>query len=84
MIQIPVSEHHSKNAAKCKGDEQPCIVCGKPVKAAKWYVHLHCGGSHAVTEEEAATLPDNEDLGLYPIGTCCLRKHPELKPYAFK
>ena len=82
MIQISVSEKHSKNAEKCSADEQPCVVCGKPMKDAKHYIHLHCGGSHAVTAREAEDLPDNEDLGSYPIGACCLRKHPELKPYA--
>jgi hypothetical protein len=47
-------------------------------------VRLHGGGLLIVTEEEAATMAENEDLGGYPIGADCLRRHPEVKPYAVR
>lgn len=81
MIKIPTSASYSKNYAGHSGEHEPCCVCGKAVKAPRHYLHMHCGGSHAVTEAEAATLPDNADLGMQPVGADCLRKHPELRPY---
>jgi hypothetical protein len=48
----------------------------------------HNGGSDAVTEEEGTKLNaegrEGADLGNQPIGTDCLKKHPELKPYVWK
>ena len=67
-------------------DYQPCIICGKPVnidtnpKTVPW-IHDHNGGGCAVTETEARALDPGADLGWWPIGSDCLRKHPELKPY---
>ena len=86
MIEIQISNRYEFNRAHFHGDGLPCVVCGKGVnmKTVR-YLHLHLGGSHAVTVREADDLSeegrDNEDMGAYPIGACCLRKHPELKPY---
>jgi hypothetical protein len=87
MIEISVHPDHSKNSShSVTNTTMPCVVCGKATKTDKArHIHLHLGGSHAVTEREADDLNesgrDNEDMGAYPIGNCCLRKHPELKPY---
>lgn len=57
-------------------------MCGRAVTKPQWTVHLHNGGESLVTEEEAAKLDAAGDMGCYPIGADCLRKHPEVKPYA--
>jgi hypothetical protein len=90
MIKIPVNDNYSEieEAHPCKGDEYPCIICGKPVKSPKYLVWVHMGGSHAVTEEEGIQLNqqghEGADLGYYPIGANCLNKHTSLKPYVSK
>lgn len=58
------------------GNSLPCGLCGRHVENPKWAIHIHGGGQYAVTEEEAATMPSNEDLGCYPIGTECAKKIP--------
>jgi hypothetical protein len=64
----------------------PCLVCGKPVNNPKWQIRVHEGGFTAVTEAEADLLNQqgcsDADLGCHPIGANCLKKHPELQPYA--
>jgi hypothetical protein len=88
MIKIPTHTDHTKNSRNAVTDSTlPCVVCGKPTKTDKArHIHLHLGGTHAVTEREADELneagQEDADMGAYPIGSCCLRKHPELKPYA--
>jgi hypothetical protein len=83
MIKIPRSPTAERNNAT--DDAAPCVICGKLVKAPKFMLHVHQGGSHAVTAEEAADLNANggepSDCGGHPIGADCLRRHPELKPY---
>lgn len=84
MMKIPHHKNLLSNLERfpAKHGEHPCCVCGKPVKRPfKLAVHEHNGGGYIVTEEEAAALARNADLGLQPIGSDCLRKHPELKPY---
>ena len=77
---------YEKHEQRCKDDETPCCVCGRGIKNAKaaGMIHMHNGGWYAVTETEAAklkvTMPGG-DLGFWPIGADCLRRHPELKPY---
>lgn len=72
--------------AASKVDGYPCVVCGKRIARPRWMVHLHKGGSHIVTAAEAAELNaaghEGGDMGAYPLGTDCLRRHPRLKPYA--
>lgn len=83
MIAIPVHPRYAENKDRfAQPNAQPCIVCGKAVTKPRWMVHLHCGGSHVVTEAEADTLPANQDLGAYPLGSDCYRRHPELHAYA--
>lgn len=83
MIAIPYHARYHENRDRC-GAATPCIVCGKAVTRPRWMVHVHCGGSHVVTEEEAVTLNTAADLGWYPLGRDCHRQHPELHPYAYK
>lgn len=73
----------------------PCLLCGAPVRDGSGVmVHLHMGGGTIVTESEAreweaqcAADPDrgcdSGNLGGYPIGPECYRKHKAvIKPYA--
>lgn len=82
--EIERADSYRKNSQRCTGGEYPCIVCGKPIDPARatHMVHVHRGGGWAVTEEEAGKIDQSYDLGLHPIGSDCLRRHPELKPYA--
>lgn len=66
-----------------EGFAGPCILCNAPVKNGSGVmVHLHCGGGSLVTEEEAKTLDPAADLGGYPIGPECYRRHKAaLQPY---
>ena len=62
----------------------PCIFCGKGVKEPwKNTVHIFWGFT-LVTKEEAENLNSNGDLGAWPVGTDCLKKHPEIVPYIIK
>lgn len=86
MIKIPYSPNYEKNAQRRNDDKDalPCAVCGKQVSKPRWWVHVHMGGSHIVTDEEAAGLDPAADMYFFPLGSDCLRKHPELKAYAHK
>lgn len=83
MIRIPSHPRYLENLDRC-GDATPCIVCGKAVTNPRYMVHVHNGGTHLVTEEEAVTMNPAADLYYFPLGRDCYRKHPELQPYAYK
>lgn len=74
-------EHRTRRAVG-DGAYDPCWICGRVVRNPKHWLHIHEGGAVAVTEAVAATLDPNADMGCYPIGTDCLKKHPELKAVA--
>jgi hypothetical protein len=62
-------------------NQTPCIICGRGVKEPwKYTVHLYMGAT-LVTSEEAQTIDPAGDLGGWPIGANCLKKHPEIIPY---
>jgi len=86
MIRVPMSDKRSDNKRRfpCHDDEQPCIICGRPVKhgGGGGAVHLVEGGDCLVRINEPYDN-DAADLGEYPIGADCLRKHPELRPYVY-
>jgi hypothetical protein len=69
---------------RAKGDEVPCLICGKGVKGP-WphALRLVFGGGMAGTAEEAASEPAG-DVGAYPVGRSCWKKHPELHEYELK
>ena len=65
------------------GDAYPCVVCGIPVTRPRFVCHVIEGGGVALhPEDEALYVPDGGDMCCQPVGTDCLRRHPELKPYA--
>ena len=84
MILIPEydSDLRERNETKLGIDDYPCVICGKPIKNWKYSIMTY-EGAYAVTEDELKTLDNSGDSGAYPIGSHCLKKHPELKPYAF-
>ena len=85
MIKIPYSPNYSDNRNRSSRiDALPCAVCGKAVSNPRYWVHVHNGGSHLVTEEEAATLDPAADMYSFPLGRDCYRTHPELQPYVMR
>jgi len=84
MIEIPRHPDFSKNQSRIKGENYPCIICGKAVSNPNpWMVHLFWG-THLVMEDEVADLDTAGDMYHYPVGGNCLKNHPELKSYARK
>jgi hypothetical protein len=94
MAAPEIRERNGKKDPWKDGFVGPCLVCGAPVKKGSGVmVHLHMGGGTIVTQEEAAAwearcaadpewTSDSGDLGGYPIGPACYRKHKKvLKPY---
>lgn len=84
----PLQNHEAIKRNDRRGDGTSvhgrCRLCGANIRNPNTavYVREHCGGGVIVTEEEAGSLPENEDLGGQPIGPECYRKHKEtLLPY---
>lgn len=83
MIKIDrlIPPNYHKNMEKA-GDAPTCVICGRGITSANpRMVHVHCGGWTLVTEDEATHLDPAADMGLFPIGPECLRRHPEIRPY---
>jgi hypothetical protein len=85
MLDFERSKNYDRNRLTADGGKEGCVICGKDIKDAKYWLHLFWGLT-AVTEEEAAEINrkegDGGDMYFFPIGTDCLKRHPELKPYA--
>jgi hypothetical protein len=79
------SPYFNSNRKKANTEFQGCIICGKECKKPKYWVWEHLGGGTLVTEEESENLNkngrENADVGCWPIGSDCLKKNPEIKPY---
>lgn len=87
IIAIPYDRRYEQNfQGETKGESLgPCVICGKAIKApGKYFVHVMNGGDSVCTSDEDFYVDDAGDLGLQPIGSDCLRRHPELKPYVRK
>jgi hypothetical protein len=90
MIRIPYSTQYQVNKERTNADganksgeqQAPCVVCGRGIATSRqrFMVHVVDGGLSLALPEDETTDP-RDDLGLYPIGPDCRRKHPELKPY---
>lgn len=92
MYHIPTSKNYFKNLEQLgprSGNAEgnlPCVVCGKgiPTATAKHWVRVFWG-TVVVMPDEARAIIDHEsdagDLGFNAVGSDCLRKHPELRPY---
>lgn len=90
MIEIQFARKRDENERRypARDGAWPCFICGKPIRpdAEHYMIHVHKGGSHVVTEEEAAALneagEEAADMGGHRIGAMCLRLRPYLRPYA--
>ena len=91
---LHLRERNQRRDPHRDGFAGPCLACDAPVKEGSGVmVHLHMGGGTIVTEVEARAWEaecaadktrtcDSGDLGGYPIGPECYRKHKaKLKPY---
>lgn len=87
IIYIP---DHPRNSKNFRGEIRdihvgPCVICGRPVKKpGKYFVHVMDGGGSICTPDEDAFVDEAGDLGMQPIGSDCVRRHPELKPFIRK
>lgn len=68
-----------------RGDDQPCYICGRPVKPGKGYeIHVIDGGFRACHPDDNDPYDGAGELGWQPVDTGCVKKHPELKGYFAK
>lgn len=85
-VEFNRSDDFDKNHDRADGTKPHCCACGKNIAHPKRWIHIHHGGTHVVTEDEAAQLNadghESADMYFFPIGNDCLRKRPELKSYA--
>lgn len=83
MIDIPFNPDFNEqfDRSSKNGEFLPCVVCGRMCKNPRYLTHVHGGFSVLVTEDEAKTMNEGADMGMFPIGSDCLKKHPELRPY---
>ena len=73
--------HTNERRFPSHDNEMPCLICGRAIKMTDdtKMVHLVNGGGEALaTVDEASYHDDGGDLGFYPIGSDCLKRHPEL------
>lgn len=79
------SPRYDQNVKATRSEHLPCILCGRECKNAKFFVWEHNGGGTLVTPQEGEELNETghsgADLGLQPIGSDCLKKHPQIKPF---
>lgn len=80
---------YHENSERVTGDHWPCAICGRAVDTSRprtAWIHVHNGGASIVTDAEAKALNDageeSADMSWYPVGPECMKRHPELKPYA--
>lgn len=83
-IKIPTSSQYAENERLCKGDDMPCIVCGRPMKADAKVMWLRAGpGSLDYAIPHDAPDQEGAEMGAWPIGPGCLKRYPQLKKLAF-
>lgn len=84
MIRIPYNNKLIERNEKVYGcnDGSHCIICNKPVNVDKHklWVRIVNGGTFIGTAQEGEAQPA-ADLGYYPIGKDCLKRHPQLVEY---
>lgn len=79
LIKLPETQKYDFSG----GRALPCVICGKAVKKVQFEVHLVDGGG-SLCHPDDKWEDEASDLYWYPIGACCLWRHPELKPFAVK
>jgi hypothetical protein len=80
LINLPRPERRYEGDT---GDWPTCIICGRPIKARPKYLHVVGGGTSVLLPaDEGKYTSDAGDMYYHPVGTGCLKKHPQLKRYA--
>ena len=78
----PFSAHYSTNVSRIRDQTHmnPCVLCGKNVINPAGYLNVAGGGGTFVMPDYEG---DNDPgyMGFHAIGSDCLRRNPELKPY---
>jgi len=67
----------AKNQAKA-GKLTPCVICGKGMANDRVQKMIRVGGGGSCFLPPDAPVDPAGDMGSFPIGSDCLRKHPEL------
>jgi hypothetical protein len=82
-LDCPTSSHYDLSST-----HEPCAVCGKGVKNWKHKVIFDPTDDTILPPAAYASIPEEDwdEMGAdapysAPIGSDCLRRHPELKPY---
>lgn len=81
-----LKRYHRNDNRREEEDGAPCIICGLGVKDPNApHLWAHYGALEwVVTAERGEQLNETQpgaDLGCWPIGPCCLKKNPQLKPF---
>ena len=81
----PAPEAMARARRARAGDAYDCVVCGLPTPKPRYYCHVIGGGGVALhPDDERLYVPDGGDLSHLPVGVDCLRRNPDLRPYAVK
>ena len=87
-IKIPSNPSPDQIKRARSADAYPCVICGIPVTKPKFICHEVYGGGWAVHPGDETVFAadkslESGDLGCQPVGTDCLRRFPEMKPFVF-
>lgn len=58
----------------------PCVLCGRGVRRPAGWLHVIDGGER-YARLDASAIDEGSDMGEWPIGPDCLRRHSALRPY---
>lgn len=65
---------YGENAARCRGDQWPCAICGRAtVNAAEWATRR--GRRRGLGGDESSDEEADGFMGQYPIGADCARRY---------
>lgn len=82
LIDLP---RHPKRYEGDTGDNDPCIICGRPMKDKNpKFLHLVDRDGLQVVPPDVEYKDGGTDLCYHPVGRGCLKKYPELRLYAVK
>jgi len=83
---IPIPYHPQRRANLERGDDHAgrCAICGKGVRNVRWMVHIINGGLDIKTDEKPREIDEAGNLYHFPIGSDCLKRHPQIRPWAIR
>ena len=81
MIRPFSGPRYRQNADRVKGDQSPCCVCGTAAGQSQWYLRV---GWDDRFYGPLDMIEPRLNAGMFPVGTSCLRRYPELKALAIK